>query len=102
MQRQEQAQDALSAASNVYRPVMENDRARVLRVVFWPGERAAPHHHPDHLAIALKGNKIKLTAAGRTDTVDIEVGQAIYMDEVTHEAVNVGGTEIDLIVVELK
>jgi quercetin dioxygenase-like cupin family protein len=100
MMREEQ--DALSAASNVYEAVMENDRVRVLRVVFRPGDRAAPHHHPDHLAVAIKGGKLRLTASGKSDTVDIEPGQTLYLDEVTHNAENVGDSEIDLIVIELK
>jgi quercetin dioxygenase-like cupin family protein len=38
--------DPLVAASNVYTCLNENDRVRVLEVVFKPGDVAKMHHHP--------------------------------------------------------
>ncbi len=38
--------DPLIAASNVYTFINENDRMRVLKVAFEPGDIAKMHHHP--------------------------------------------------------
>jgi beta-alanine degradation protein BauB len=94
--------DPLKAANNVYTPVMENDRVRVLKVVFKPGDKAVTHHHPDHVIYVLKGGKMQLTSEGKTDTLDLQTGQAVFLNAQNHEAINLGNSEIDLIVVELK
>jgi quercetin dioxygenase-like cupin family protein len=94
--------DALKAASNVYKFIMENDRVRVLKVTFKKGDKAAMHHHPDHVVYVLKGGKATLTSEGKTDTLDLKAGQAVFMNAQNHEVKNIGSTELDLLVVELK
>ena len=82
---------------------MENDRVRVLRVVFKPGDRAPMHHHPDHTVYIAKGGKMELNyPSGKLNTIDLESGKAVFFPAQSHEATNVGDTEIELIVVELK
>jgi beta-alanine degradation protein BauB len=94
--------DPLVAASNVYKLLNENEKARVFKVTFKPGEIAKMHHHPDHLAYVLKGGKLQLTSQGKTDEIDVKEGSVIFLKEQDHEAKNVGNSTIDLIVVELK
>ena len=94
--------DALSAASNVYKLLNENDKVRVLQVTFKPGDIAKMHHHPDHVAYALKGGTMSLTSEGKTQEMEIKTGTAMFLDAQDHEAKNIGKTTIDLIVVELK
>ncbi len=102
-QEHEEVPDAMRAASNVYGLVMENDRVRVLRVVFKPGDRAPMHHHPDHTIYVVKGGKLDLTSPlGKTESMELRSGKAIFMESQSHEATNVGDTDIELIVVELK
>jgi quercetin dioxygenase-like cupin family protein len=81
---------------------MENDRVRVLEVLFRPGDKAAMHYHPDHVVYVLKGGKIKMTSSGKTDLLELKTGQAIFLKAQSHEAENTGKTDLDLIVVELK
>jgi quercetin dioxygenase-like cupin family protein len=103
--RAEQAQemDAMQAASNVYTRIMENDQVRVLKVVFKPGDKAAMHHHPDHVVYVVKGGKLNLTSpSGERQSLDLGAGQAVFLDAQSHEATNVGNTEAELIVVEIK
>lgn len=47
--------DPLVAANNVYKFLIENNRVRVLQVIFKPGDIAKMHYHPDHVVLALKG-----------------------------------------------
>ena len=94
--------DAMKAASNVYKFLNENDRVRVLEVVFKPGDVAKMHHHPDHVAYAVKGGKLSLLSEGKTQDMDIKTGSVMFLDAQNHEAKNIGNTTIDLIVMELK
>jgi quercetin dioxygenase-like cupin family protein len=99
----EEILDALQAASNVTKPIMENDRVRVFDAWFKPGEKAAMHTHPDHVVYVLNGGKLKLTPSkGKPQEVDLKVGQAIWMDATSHTAENLGKTDVRLLVVELK
>ena len=98
----EKAQDPLKVAKNVYKFIMENDRVRVLDVLFKPNDKAVMHSHPDHVVYVLKGGKLKLTSSGKTDVLDLKTGQAIFLKAQSHEAENTGKTDVDLLVVELK
>jgi quercetin dioxygenase-like cupin family protein len=95
-------QDPLKVAKNVYKFIMENDRVRVLDVLFKPNDKAVMHSHPDHVVYVLKGGKLKLTSSGKTDILDLKTGQAIFLKAQSHEAENTGKTDVDLLVVELK
>ena len=94
--------DPLKVANNVYKFIMENKRVRVLEVDFKPGDKAIMHYHPDHVVYVLKGGKAKLTSGGKTDTLDLKAGQAIFLEAQNHEVQNIGSTELSLLVVELK
>jgi quercetin dioxygenase-like cupin family protein len=94
--------DPLNTAANVYKQVMENDRVRVLQVVFKPGDIAKMHHHPDHVIYAIQGGKIKITSEGKTNEMELKPGGALFLTAQDHEAQNTGKTTINLLVVELK
>jgi quercetin dioxygenase-like cupin family protein len=94
--------DPMVAASNVYKLLDENDKVRVLQVVFKPGDAAKMHHHPEHVVYALKGGKLSLTSKGKTQEMDIKPGSVMFLEEQDHEAKNVGNTTLDLLVIELK
>jgi quercetin dioxygenase-like cupin family protein len=94
--------DPLMAASNVYKLLNENDKVRVLEVIFKPGDVAKMHHHPDHVVYALKGGKGSFTSGGKTQEMDIKAGSVLFLDAQDHEVKNIGNTTLDLIVMELK
>jgi beta-alanine degradation protein BauB len=94
--------DPTITASNVYKVLNENNRVRVLEVIFKPGDVAKMHHHPDHAVYALKGGKAKFISAGKTQVMEIKSGSVIFLDAQDHEVTNIGNTTIDLIVMELK
>jgi quercetin dioxygenase-like cupin family protein len=99
----EQMHDALHAAPNVTRLILENDRVRVFDVRFKPGEKAAMHTHPDHMMYIFNDGKLRLTPAkGKTQDFDLKAGQAIWMDATTHTAENLGKTDLHFLAVELK
>lgn len=98
----ENFRDPLDVAGNVYKLKMENDRVRVFEVNFEPGDKAAMHHHPDHVVYVLMGGKMKLTSMGKTDVLDLADGDAIFLNAQSHEAENVGQSTLTLLVVELR
>ncbi|DAC72732.1 MAG TPA: cytoplasmic protein [Thermoplasmata archaeon] len=99
----EQMYDALHAAPNVYKLLMENDRVRVFDARFKPGEKAAMHTHPDHIVYVFNDGKLKLSPSkGKTQEMDLKAGQTIWMDAASHAAENLGRTDAHLLVVELK
>lgn len=98
----DESKDPMKVASNVYRFLNENERVRVLEVVFKPGESAPMHHHPEHVVYVLKGGRLRLTSQGKTDDLDLTAGSVVFLKEQNHEAKNVGDSTIDLLVVELK
>ena len=94
--------DPMVIASNVYQFVAENERMRVLKVTFKPGATAKMHHHPQHMVYVLKGGKLRMVSEGKTQELALEEGQAVFLAEQNHEATNIGDTNIDLVVVEMK
>jgi quercetin dioxygenase-like cupin family protein len=98
------AQDPMKAAPNVYKKILlENDKVRVMQVVFSPGASTAWHSHPNHSIYAETGGKIEITEKGKSAmSMDIMAGTAMYMPAVTHMAKNVGTTTMKLVVTEMK
>lgn len=98
------AQDPMKAAKNVYKKILvENDKVRVMEVIFPPGAIAAWHSHPNHSIYAVTGGKIEITEKGKkTVAMDIKAGTAMYMPAVTHMAKNTGMSTMKLIVTEMK
>jgi quercetin dioxygenase-like cupin family protein len=94
--------DPLVAASNVYKFLNENDKVRVLEVIYKPGDVAKMHHHPDHVVYALKGGKVSFSSGGKTQEMEIKAGSVLFLDMQDHEVKNIGNTTLDLIVMELK
>ena len=94
--------DPMNVASNVYKFLNENERVRVLEVIFKPGDKARVHHHPEHIVYVLKGGKLKLVSEGKPQELELAAGSVVFLEEQNHEAENVGNTTIDLLVFELK
>ena len=95
--------DALKTAPDVYTLIMENERARVLDVRFKPGQKAVMHSHPDHVVYVLKDGKLKITLPdGKSTEFSLKAGQAIWMEAGQHAAENIGKTEANNLVIELK
>ena len=66
----EKYRDPVKVASNVYKFIMENDRVRVLEVVFKRGDKTVIHDHPDHLVYVLNGGKVNMTSSGKTEVLE--------------------------------
>ncbi|MGD6851818.1 MAG: cupin domain-containing protein [Candidatus Bathyarchaeia archaeon] len=98
-----QVSDPLKTSGNEYKLIFENDRARLMRATFKPGDRAPMHNHPDHIAYMLSGGKIKMTdSTGKTNVMELKTGEADFLPAQSHEAQNIGDTTVDMLVIEFK
>lgn len=97
------AQDPMSIGKMYKKVLLENDRVRVMSVIFKPGDVMPMHNHPAHYVYVIKGGTIEITAQGEKPMVmEAKAGDVIWMDATTHTGKNVGKTTIELVVNELK
>ncbi len=90
-------------ASEVYKPLLENDRVRVFDVRFEPGQEAVMHGHPDHVIYVLEDYTLDLRMPdGTSQVVPLKAGQTIFMNAGQHAAKNIGATPGHALVIELK
>lgn len=95
--------DPLVVAPSMYKLKMENERVRVMEVTFKPGQKIPPHKHPDHLVYALMDGALTITpAGGKPNMAKFKKGDTVWIPAESHSAVNTGGSEIKLLVIELK
>ena len=97
------AGDAVSVAPDQYKVLFENDRVRVLETRYGAGQTSNLHAHPDLVAVALTPCKVQF-GMGDGQTVDMELqeGEAVFVEGQDHTAKNTGTAELRIILVELK
>ena len=102
--------DALTAAPDHHKLLLENDSVRVLEVAVGPGETVPLHTHPWPSVLYILGwsdtvrrdaaGEIVLDGRGRTDVVP---GMTLWSPPLApHTLENVGSSELRVISVELK
>ena len=101
------AQDAVQSQPQNYRVALENDKLRVLEYNGRPGMGVCGdgmHSHPAHLTVLLSTGKVRIkTPDGKVEVPgDAPVGAVFWSDAVTHEVENIGGSNIRLLLIELK
>jgi beta-alanine degradation protein BauB len=86
----------------LYRVIFENERVRVLEYSDRPGDKTAPHRHPDSVMYTLSSFRRRLSAGGRQAEVELQAGQVHWLDAQEHAGENIGDTESHGIFIELK
>jgi oxalate decarboxylase/phosphoglucose isomerase-like protein (cupin superfamily) len=96
--------DVLVAAKDVYRLLFENDSIRVMEIELMPGEKALMHNHPHaHLVYVKSTSRLKLTTPeGKERVIDQKAGQTMWVEGGPHEGENIGDTDMDNVVIEVK
>jgi hypothetical protein len=95
--------DAVTTAPHAYKVLLENDRVRVLEYRGGPGVKAEMHSHPDLVAVAIGGGKVRFTLAnGQTQDADLGNSEAGFFEATEHMTENVGTSEIHMVLIELK
>jgi len=96
------ADDPAVTNPDLYTVIFENERVRVLEYRDEPGDRTAPHRHPDSVMFTLSSFSRRITAGGREVRVDLEAGQVRWVGAQEHSGENIGDTATHSIFVELK
>lgn len=95
--------DPVVTDGDKYSVVLENERVRVLKYHDKPGDRTLLHFHPDYVLYAESSFKRRLTFAdGEKQEVDVKAGSVVFLKEHQHIGENIGNTDTDVIIVELK
>jgi quercetin dioxygenase-like cupin family protein len=96
--------DPLEVGKDIYTKRFENDRVRVSTIHFAPDASIPMHEHQwDHFVYIIKPGKLRLTHAdGTTTEAEGKAHDVMWMPAESHSAVNIGGTDFEAIVVELK
>jgi quercetin dioxygenase-like cupin family protein len=98
------ARDPIETDPDKYKVIFENERVRVLEYRDKPGQRTAPHYHPEYVLYALSAFRRTLTLPqeGKTGSREVQVGDVAWGKAQVHIGENVGSTDTHVIMVELK
>ncbi len=96
-------EDAVKADPQHYTVDFENDRVRVIRIKYGPGEKSVMHTHGPHVAIFLTDNTVRMTLPdGTSSEVTGEAGATSWTDADEHLPENLSDKPFELVLVELK
>lgn len=97
------AQDPVKVDPKHYKVEFENDRVRVLRVNYGPGEKSVMHAHPANVAVFLTDGQAQFTLPdGKTQLAPVKAGTVEWDAGGKHLPENIGDKSFELILVELK
>jgi hypothetical protein len=97
------AQDPAKTDSDKYKLVFENERVRVLEYRDKPGEKTTMHVHPDFVVVARSAFRRRLTLPGGKIMVrEFKPGEVLWTDGQSHIGENIGQTDTDVLIIELK
>ncbi len=97
------ADDPVRVDSKHYKVEFENERVRVVRISYGPGETSVMHSHPESVSVFLTDIKAKFTYPdGRTEDIAAKAGEVMHMDAFTHLPKSASKKRFELIQVELK
>ena len=94
--------DPVRTNPELYRLLFENERVRVLEYLDQPGDRTAPHRHPDSVMVTLSAFTRRISAGGREVEVELPAGHARWVAAQEHAGENIGTGRTHSIFVELK
>src|SRR5262245_25880708 len=97
-----QSPDAVTAAPETHRVVVENQYVRVLETRLVANQSIPTHSHPARVTVVLADARTReRLPSGRLDITDRAIGNAVYADPVEH-AVDVIAGDLHEIEVEIK
>ncbi len=97
------AQDPTVVDSDKYKAMFENDRVRVLRITYDPGDKSVMHEHPAGVAVMLSGGTMRMHFPdGTSEDLESNDGDANWSDAMTHLPENIGDGRVEVILVEFK
>jgi quercetin dioxygenase-like cupin family protein len=95
--------DPVKVDSKHYKVEFENDKVRVLRVSYGPGETSVMHYNPDAVIVSLTGDKTRMsTPDGKSREDSTKAGGVIWAPAGRRLPQNVSDQRDEVIIIELK
>ncbi|MDH3626607.1 MAG: hypothetical protein OEV00_05860 [Acidobacteriota bacterium] len=86
-----------------YKIEFENDRVRLVRISYGPGEESVMHYHPDSVAVFLTDSLVEMGLPdGSSEELAQQTGQHMFSPAGQHLPRNIGDSPMELMLVELK
>jgi quercetin dioxygenase-like cupin family protein len=86
-----------------YKVEFENDKVRVLRISYGPGEKSVMHDHPNAVAVFLTDGHGKFSYPdGRKEDINFKAGQTVWFDAVKHLPESLHDKPFQLMFIEFK
>jgi uncharacterized protein (TIGR02246 family) len=96
-------EDAVIADPQHYAVEFENDKVRIIRIKYGPGEKSVMHTHGPNVAIYLTDITGRMTLPdGTSMEVAAETGDTQWADAEEHLPENLSGDPLEVVLVELK
>jgi len=97
------AEEPIKLHPTAYKVAFENERVIVMSLRLKPGEKIPMHSHPDHVVYITSPGKIRFVfPEGAPLVSETKIGEVYWGPAGKHTTENIGKTEINAIVVELK
>ncbi len=97
------SEDGVAADPEHYTVEFENDKIRIIRIKYGPGEKSVMHTHGPNVAVFLTKNAVRFTLPdGTSVTTDSEPGAAQWSDKEEHLPENLSEDLLELVLIELK
>ena len=97
------AQDPVKVDPKHYKVEFKNSQVRVLRVHYGAHEKSVWHWHPNAVVIAVTDTNGKFNLpGGKSQDSNLKAGQTIWAPAGKHLPENVGDSDFDVILVEMK
>jgi quercetin dioxygenase-like cupin family protein len=78
-------EDPVTVDPEHHKVEFENERVRLLRINYGPGEKSVMHSHPESIAVFLTDAHGKFTYPdGRTEDINSSAGTVLHMDTCNH------------------
>lgn len=95
--------DSTVVDADHYTAEFENDRVRIVRIGYGPGEESVMHFHPDSVAVFLTDHQVQMTLPdGSTEEISAKAGEALFAPAGQHLPKNISDSPLGLILVEIK
>lgn len=99
----EAVKDAVEADPGRYTVEFENDKVRIIRIKYGPGEKSVMHSHGPNVAVMLSESLTRMTFADGTSVEETsEIGQAQWSDAAQHLPENVSDSPLEVVLIEIK
>jgi hypothetical protein len=96
-------EDAVTVEPEHYKVEFENDRVRVVRITYGPGEKSEMHEHGPGVIVNITPLQTRFTLPdGSTEEGQSPAGTAVWSDAVMHSAQEIGNQRAEAVLIELK